>query len=173
MKVYTLTKEVAEQNIDELLELHNLIPFQNWTEKDLLKEEDSERIFKDKWKLSSVCTNDNKFIGACFAFINNQTQILENDNFLYLHRIAVLPEYRFRGIGSKMIKYTCQEFYKIYPENKSSGIIVSTPIKSTNSYNFENAEPFYLKLGFEKIGEKQYDLKLDSILKTTVSQLIQ
>jgi ribosomal protein S18 acetylase RimI-like enzyme len=172
MEIKTLTKEIGILFAKEIVQIHNLIPFQRWTIEDFLLEQDEKRIYKHKWQISSVCSEESILVGICVAFEDNQSIIYNNNNFLYLHRIAVLPEYRLQGIGRDLIKHTCKNFFILNPLENKKKVIVMTPIMALNNIDFENSEGFYRKLGFTKIGEKHYKNKIDSILMISLTELI-
>ena len=163
IKIRTLTKKIAIEFCDEIIELHNLIPFQRWSRNDLFFEKDQKRIFKYKWKISSICFIKNAVRGICFAFEDNQSKINNVSDFLYIHRIAVHKNFRFKDIGTMLIKHTFKNYKKINLQ-KSNKVIVSTPIKAFKKISFDNVEDFYLKLGFHRVGFKKYKNKIDAIL---------
>lgn len=173
METKTLTKEMALEFAEKIVQLHNLIPFQKWSIEDLLLESDEKRTYKSKWEISSVCFIENILVGVCIAFEDNQSNINGVCDFVYLHRIVVQPEYRFRGIGSNLIMHTCKCFHGINSIQNNTSVFVLTPIKALNNMAFENAEEFYLKLGFNKVGEKEYTNKIDSILSAPLKKIIQ
>ncbi len=173
LNIITLTKEIALKYASDIVEVHNLIPFQNWTKDNFLLERDDKRFYKNKWQESSVCFSDSTITGICITFEDCQSNIFGERNFLYLHRIAVLPQSRLKGIGLRLIRHSCKSFQSINQIKNNTNIIVSTPIISLNNLTFVNAENFYLRLGFIKIGEKRYKEKIDSVLKANVSIFIQ
>lgn len=172
MNIITLTKNIAIEFSKEIINVHNLIPFQYWTLEDLTRENDEKRIYKYKWHVSCICFEKNTLAGICVAFEDNQTEVFGNCNFLYLHRIAVAPQFRLNGIGSNMIKYTCNAFKVLKREIANGCVIVGTPIKALDESPFEEAEEFYTRIGFVKIGEKTYDRKIDSILLAKLSKFV-
>lgn len=172
MEVTTLSKELGQKYIEQIVQLHNMIPFQKWNADDFFLEGDKRRIYKNKWEISSICFIKDTVVGICVAFLDNETIINNINDFVYLHRIAVLPEYRNQGIGTNMITYSCNRFKEVYSGENDKEVIVLTPIKSLNKTLFQNAEGFYLKVGFVKIGERNELEKIDSILTARISTLL-
>jgi GNAT superfamily N-acetyltransferase len=172
MEINTLTKEIALNFTEEIIQLHNLIPFQHWSKEDLFLERDHRRIFKYKWEVSSVCFIEKVLCGICVAFEDNQSAINDIRDFLYIHRIVVDPKQRFKGVGTRLMKYTCNNFDKINSLDANTSVIVLTPIEATSKISFDNAEEFYLKLGFNRIGVKKDENKIDAILKVSLNNII-
>jgi len=171
MKIVELNKEMAIKYSDEIVGLHNLIPFQRWSKKDLFLERDVKRVFKYKWDISSLCFIENILSGFCIAFEDAESEINGIRNFLYLHRIAVCERNRLMDVGTNLIRYTCEKYKKMNLE-KTKKIIVKTPINSLNGVTFDCVEDFYLKLGFERIGLDRDKNKVDAILIASLSRVV-
>lgn len=110
-------------------------------------------------ELERIC-----FSGSCseqsirdsFSCDNNYFFIAEEDNkpvgYIelsvaadegYIYNIAVLPEYRKKGIGEALTRYVCELFCDL------SFITLEVRPSNTAAVNL------YSKLGFEKVGERK------------------
>ena len=54
MQIQILSFPITVSYSSQILALHNLIPFQNWDEKDVLSSSDAKRIYRLKWEISHV-----------------------------------------------------------------------------------------------------------------------
>lgn len=64
-----------------------------------------------------------------------------------IHKIYILPETQGKGIGKKLLDFITEKAL----ENQNSAL-------SLNVNRYNNAYQFYVKLGFEKIGEEDIDI---------------
>jgi len=71
----------------------------------------------------------------------------KNDDEYYIERLGVLPDYRHRGIGRKLLEYSIQEIKKRNCGKISIGII---------NENKELKE-WYQTHGFQELGIKRFD----------------
>lgn len=71
----------------------------------------------------------------------------ENDNLYELHNLAVIPEYRHKGYGSKMIEYAKEVVKTLGGSKIKIGIIDESDI----------LKKWYISHGFKYIGNKKFD----------------
>jgi ribosomal protein S18 acetylase RimI-like enzyme len=97
--------------------------------------EDSLEILKDPSKEVYLAIVNYKIIGFIILQINGAFAG-------YIQTVAVLPEWRSRGIGSKLVKFAEERIFKELP---NVFICVS-------SFN-RKAQELYRRLGYEVVGE--------------------
>ncbi|HEX7401123.1 MAG TPA: GNAT family N-acetyltransferase [candidate division Zixibacteria bacterium] len=103
------------------------------------------------------------------ALVNNEIKgfiILQMSGVFvgYLQTVAVLPEWRNRGIGSKMIKFAEDRIFKEFPN----------VFLCVSSFN-RKAQELYKRLGYETVGElKDFIVRGHSeiLLRKTIGPLI-
>lgn len=147
--------------------IHNNIPNQTWSKKDLFADGDLTRRYNEKWKLSQIALLKAEIVGVCIAFLDKDSTV--GKSFLYIHRIAVLSKHRIRGVGSSLIKRVCEEFVMI-GGSRDAPVRVQTP---TGDVVDVGILPFYIKCGFSVIGTKEYPHRCDWILEGSVDRIVQ
>ncbi|SDT68668.1 Predicted N-acetyltransferase YhbS [Mucilaginibacter mallensis] len=115
--------------------------FWGYSEEQILKWNDDLTISKDYIESNNAfkLLNDNKVIGY-YSYIIKEKEIARLDN------LFVLPEYIGKGFG----KYLVNDFLKLMRNLKIKKIILDSE---------PNATEFYLRIGFEKIGEFETSIK--------------
>ena len=115
--------------------------FWGYSEEQILKWNDNLTISKDYIESNNTfkLLNDNKVIGY-YSYIIEEKKIVRLDN------LFVLPEYIGKGFG----KYLVNDFLMRMRNQKIEKIILDSE---------PNATEFYLKIGFEKIGEFETSIK--------------
>lgn len=164
-KLEFLTKEIAENNLDELLNLIDQIPLVNYTKEEIIAEskENGERIFYGKWEHSLILFDENRIVAVVMAYERkkeNNDQYPENT--LYLSELAVSKKYQRKGIAKNIVDI----YLKV---NKEIGFIyleggfnysVQTNSAEWNSYVIN----LYKSFGFRKRAEKIYDNRVDLVM---------
>jgi N-acetylglutamate synthase-like GNAT family acetyltransferase len=115
--------------------------FWGYSEEQILKWNDNLTISKEYIECNNTfkVLNDNKVIGY-YSYIIEEEEIARLDN------LFVLPEYIGKGFG----KYLVNDFLKRMRKQKIKKIILDSE---------PNAMDFYLRIGFEKIGEFETSIK--------------
>jgi len=115
--------------------------FWGYSEEQLLLWNDNLTISKDYIENNDAfkLLNDNKVIGY-YAYIIEEKEIARLDN------LFVLPEYIGKGFG----KYLVNDFLERMRKQEIKKIILDSE---------PNATEFYLRIGFEKIGEFETSIK--------------
>jgi len=151
LEIVCLTSFYASQHLDELLEIHNLIPHQKWARRDMLASCDSRRKYVGKWHFSRVCVVNNTPVGLCIAF--------RLKGSLYIHRLAVAEKWRLHNVATILVYSSANAFIK---QNKTHGeILVQTPKETPPTKSLVS---FYKKLGFMVCDTKQYPNREDYVL---------
>lgn len=167
----TLDFEVACEFVKELTNIHNLIPFQNWPNLELLDSYDKTRIYFNKWQLSSLAYYGKIPVGICTAFVNRNSKWQPNP-YLYFHRLAVLPEHRNAGLGRALFLRSLNQMTTIERLGEISDVILQTPIANKNGEEFKSVEWFYQSMGFVRLGLKEYPNKIDSVMHCSLAELL-
>jgi len=130
MRIIKLNQRLIRENIERLIEIDSIIIDEEgtWTLDNFLME------LNHKWDYSFAMLVDDQIVGFIICSVKG--------NSLYIHRLAVLPEYQGKKIGSTLLKYICEICLK---QNMNS---VTLQVKK---FNIE-AQRFYERHGFERIG---------------------
>lgn len=114
-----------------------------YSEEQILKWSDNLTISKDYIETNYVfaLVNDNKIIGY-YSYIIKE----EEEKNVILDNLFILPEYIGKGFG----KYLMNDFLNRMKNEKFEKITLDSE---------PNAEDFYLKIGFKKIGEFETPIK--------------
>ena len=130
MKIVHLNKEMVLENIGRLIEIDRTIIDEEgtWTVDNFLME------LNHKWDYSLAAFIDNQIGGFVICSV-------KADN-LHIHRLAVLPEYQNKKIGSTLLNHVCELCLK---QNVSSVML------QVKKFNIEG-QKFYERCGFERIG---------------------
>lgn len=95
-------KELTEYNPDELLNLYSVVGWINYTN----KPEILEKSYKNSL-LSLGAYDDGKLIGAIRA-------VGDGVSIVFIQDLLVLPEYRRRGIGTRLLREIVERFSSVY-----------------------------------------------------------
>ena len=130
MRIIKLNQRLIRENIERLIEIDSIIIDEEgtWTLDNFLME------LNHKWDYSFAMLVDDQIVGFIICSVKG--------NSLYIHRLAVLPEYQGKKIGSTLLKYICEICLK---QNMNS---VTLQVKK---FNIE-AQRFYERHEFERIG---------------------
>ena len=123
-----LTRAMAEEQADRLLELINSIPGRSWSRKELLAQR------PDKFRYSRVWLSGNKVLGVVIAS--------RKDEAVHIHQVALDNEYHRRGLGRRA-------YSEIAGLAASEGLstVTANCLKSD-----KGALDFHLALGFASVG---------------------
>jgi ribosomal-protein-alanine N-acetyltransferase len=128
MKIVRLSKKMAIENMNRLIEIDKVILDEPWVEDNFLM------ALNGKWENSFVALEDADIVGFVICSV-------KGDN-MHIHRFAVAREYQGRGVGTLLIEHlfiNCNEHNIVYVTVKS---------KKTN----EKAQRFYERRSFKRIG---------------------
>lgn len=95
-------KELTEYNFDELLNLYSVVGWINYTN----KPEILEKSYKNSL-LSLGAYDDGKLIGAIRV-------VGDGVSIVFIQDLLVLPEYRRRGIGTRLLREIVERFSSVY-----------------------------------------------------------
>ncbi len=120
--------------------------------------EDSVRILRNPSKEVYVAVIKTKVAGFTILDMNGAFKG-------YIQTVAVMPEWRNQGIGSKLIRFAEERIFRDTPN----------VFMCVSSFN-KNAQRLYTRLGYERIGElKDYIVSGHSeiILRKTIAPLME
>jgi GNAT superfamily N-acetyltransferase len=166
-RIHSLTNEVAGTIPEEIIELHNLIPFQHWTIGELFASGDKSRNYYLKWQLSHFATLGKRVVGVCIGFFDRDSK--PADPFFYIHRIVVAKKHRRQKIGSSLVKAFCHT--ALEASQTSYTVVVQTPMPGPES-DAISAFKFYKTIGFVPVGVKSYPNRLDIIFQQRIEALL-
>eukprot|EP01080_Neovahlkampfia_damariscottae_P011960 gene11960-5361_t len=103
----------------------------------------------EKFFLFGIFNKEKKMIGT-FSLQHQPLQYKTNiewsekdsNNFLFIKRLAVIPEYQRRGLGKLCLDFVENEFSGVY-------------IRLDTYYKNENSIKFYEKMGYKNLGVTQ------------------
>ncbi len=148
-----LTQKMCDKHSFEILKLINIIPHIHWNKDDLLNQEND--FYKNKWQYSYVIKNENEeIIGVLIAYfrISDEKHIFDS---LYLHRLAIAPEYQNNGIGTIAVKYFVTKAFKEIPW------LLNISAQTNKDNGNVKVIQFYRNLGFSEMYEVFYPDKKD------------
>ena len=160
--VCRLNKEAASVHAKTIARLADSIPLVDYTEKEILAESKSSRIYHGKWEHSLIVLDNNKPIAIIIGYERDKE---DNDqypeNSIYISELAVDDDYRRQGLARELIKMFLS-FNKsfLYLDGKLTFSI------QTNSAGWnQHVVNLYKSFGFEQVATKQYDNRTDVVLK--------
>jgi len=156
IRIDKLSYIYCQKHCNELLKIINIIPFIHWRCDELLSQK--EDYYGNKWNYSYVIKNSNNIIiGVLIAYfrIADSKHIFDS---LYLHRLAILPEYQNTGIGAETLKFFIKKSFAEIPWLLN--------ISVQTNYNLENEYviKFYRNNGFKDMYKIYYPNKTDILL---------
>ena len=151
-----LSDSYCREHIKDILNLINCIPYINSSFNQILSQE--EDYYKNKWNYSYIIKNDNdKIIGVLIAYfrVADEKHIFDS---LYIHRLAISPEYRNMGIGTKVLEYFIQTSFSQIPW------LLNISVQTNDNYENRHVLRFYKKVGFKEMYKVKYYNKTDILL---------
>lgn len=151
-----LTQAICMDNSQELLDIINIIPFIHWSYDELI----SQKLdyYNNKWNYSYIATNENNIIiGVLIAYFRRADSKNIFDS-LYLHRLAIRPDYQKMGIGTELLRYFINTAFVNIPWLLN--ITAQTNDNASNGYVLR----FYHEFGFQDMYHVQYSNKLDILM---------
>lgn len=167
--IHPLTRDIAKNFNQDLVNIHNLIPNVSWKGFEIIADSLGSRIFKNKWRYSQILINSNlrEIIGLSLAYERDVELPEYIQPSIYIHRAAIKKKYQGQTIGLCMIGFTLENaFINI----KLSSFIkngVTFPVTvQTNEDTITNRKQIMIYEGFGGlvIGKKKYSNKTDLII---------
>ena len=156
LSIIQLSQDYCLKNAGKIIDLINIIPHICWSIDDLLSQK--EDYYGNKWNYSyAIVDKDKKTIGIIIAYfrISDNKHIFDS---LYIHRVAILPEFQNRGIGTHALEYFIYKSFKEIPWLLNITLQTNDEICNTKVINF------YRYLGFERMYNIRYPDKLDILM---------
>lgn len=130
MRIELLSKNMVIENIERLIEIDTTIIDEEgtWKLNNFLTD------LNHKWENSFLAIIDNQIVGFIICSVKKES--------LYIHRLAILPEFQGKKIGKQLLDQICNQVIK----QKFDTIMLQ--VKKFNII----AQRFYEINGFERIG---------------------
>ena len=161
-----LTRRFALGEATTLLYIHNIIPHVRWSTTDLLAGSSPKGVvYTQKWRLSFVVCDGDRTIALLIAY-KRETSDTHPTKAIYVHRLAVAPEYQGKGIGSALLQEALLHYSRAFPE------IETYTVQTNDEAANEKVIEFYKNAGFERFNPVQYPDKLDILLKLEKADLL-
>ncbi len=165
-----LTKELATQHINGLVDLANQIPEVEYTAEMILSEQKGDRQMLGKWAHSLVVLDADTSVAFIMAYereAENNEQYPENT--LYISELAVSSAYQRRGIAHHLLKYFFDKSNKIGMLHYDNALNFSI---QTNSAEWnEHVINLYKSFGFRQRAVKEYANRSDVVLGANANQI--
>ncbi len=163
--IHPLTKDIAINFNQELVDIHNLIPNVSWKGDEIKADSLGSRTFKNKWKYSQIVISSklNEIIGLTLAYERDVEFPEYTQPSIYLHRAAIKKKYQGKTIGLGMIGFTLENaFVRISSFMKKE---VKFPVTVQTNDDIMNQKQIMMYEGFGGtiIGKKYYPNKTDLI----------
>jgi len=160
--VVRLSKDFAQKQISDLVEIINQIPLVNYSSKEILAEKKGGRIFYGKWYHSLVLIDKNKPLGVIIGY---ERKSEKNDqypeNTIYISELGISKQYQKRGLGRKLVQIFLHYNQQIGFKHIKGTLNFSV---QTNSAQFnQHVINLYKSLGFKERALKKYDNKVDLV----------
>lgn len=143
MRIVHLSKKMALENIDRLIEIDKVVLDKPWTEDNFLME------LKGKWGHSLVALEGTNIAGFVICSIKGEN--------LHIHRIAVSPKYQGRGVGTALVEY-------LFDDRNEYNIRHHYITVRTKKYNM-GAQRFYKMQNFKRIGSDGPDYVYKKVIE--------
>lgn len=165
--VQKLSADLARVHSDWLLTTHNTIPYQHWTEADLFADGDARRSYTDKWKISRIALSPTGApLAFCIGFEMQPDSEYYREPGVYLHRLAVAPQFRGRMIGLLLQAETIvQAFCRGLIQSGSTSYPVVLFGQTSESPENNSVLLFHKAAGFREVGKKPYANRTDLVLR--------
>lgn len=156
LHVEKLSEFFCKAYCNEILKLINLIPYINWTIKELLSQ--SEDYYNNKWNYSYVVKNEKEeIVGVLIAYFR-KADCRHIFDSLYLHRFVIDPEYQNKGVGTQVLKYFIARSFAEIPW------LLNISVQTNNEPRNQYVLNFYRHMGFKDMYDIVYPNKLDTVL---------
>lgn len=128
-KINVLTPEFLTQHINEFIAIASDIPLESWKEENYLYE------LPGKWKYSlTILDKENIIVGFIIASQKKES--------IHIHKYAVHPQYRSKGVGLSMLQHF-EKNVKAIGDCKMVSLYVDT--ENSNAIRFYERNGFHLR----------------------------
>jgi len=160
-QVDLLSKEFADREWKQILDIGNRISGIEWSKEYLIADKDEYREYRGKWDHSLVVMNGQEVVAFLIAFEREPKGRVYKFPSFYIHFFAVKDSYQGRGIGKKLLELFFENCEKGFKHLEGKPVVTL----QTNVADFnQKAKDFYRKFGFRKIGRKIYPNRTDWIM---------
>jgi len=157
--IVPLTRVFAEQHVDELLQLHNLIPYQDADRDTFLAPQSAKgQEFAGKWALSLAVIQERQIIGFLTAYLRDVTP-KHPMQAAYIHRLAVRADQQVNHVGASLTACAVALYFAALPW------LLTVSVQTNDESANEHVLRFYRRLGFRHVFGVDYPHKHDALFE--------
>jgi GNAT superfamily N-acetyltransferase len=163
--VYRLSRAIVGTFAGDLVRIHNTIPFQHWTTKEIGADRLDGRVFYSKWRLSHIALVEGRIAALNLAYERPAGGPAYPEDCIYMHRFAVAPELRNRWLGRLFHAHAVDAAFRHVPQFLNR---TRPQVYGQTQATLENAHVlrFYLDgCGFRPVGFVYYPEKVDVVIR--------
>lgn len=146
------SQSLCDEHSEELLNLINIIPYIHWEKQNLLSQ--AEDFYNNKWNYSYILFHEEKIIGILIAYFRRSDDVHIFDS-LYIHRLAIDPNFQKRGIGTTVLKYFVQTSFAKIPW------LLNISLQTNDEISNAHVIKLYKDIGFKAMYNVYYPNKKD------------
>ena len=159
LELVRLTRSYARRQRTALLELHNLIPYVEWSEAELLADADQDgRPYWGRWQMSLVARAGTRPVGLLIGYLREPDD-RHPVEAAYIHRLAVAPDWQRRGVGAGLVTAALEWYFAQLP-----WLLTVTSQTNDESRN-QGVLDFYASLRFRRTYAVPYREKRDILFE--------
>ncbi len=160
--VIPLTRELAERHLGRLFELVTLIRDAPYTPDDILAESKPDgRVMRDKWQHSFAVIEGDEVLGFIMGYLRaGEDSANYPTDTIYVSELAVDTARQGHGLGRRLMDRFL-EAARNDPDTSHLPVSLQTNSADWNA----PVHQFYASLGFEVVGHKAYDNRVDLVMQ--------
>lgn len=162
-RIISLTKNIAKDNISDILKIINQIPLVDYDKEQILADGKGDRLFYGKWEHSLIMFDDSRPIGVILGYErkNENTQQYPI-NSIYISELGISIDYQNQGLGRILVQ-TFLDYNKEIGFKYLDGQLCFSVQTNFAEFN-KHVIDLYTSFGFKQRSLKQYDNRLDTVL---------
>lgn len=154
-----LTRAYARRHQGQLLTLHNLIPYVEWSEQDLMADRGpGGRPFWARWQMSLAARVRGSPVGLLVAYLREPEDRHPLES-AYIHRLAVAKDWQRRGIGEALVCAAIGWYFRQLPW------LLTVTSQTNDELCNQGVLDFYTAMGFGRAYGVMYPNKRDILLE--------
>lgn len=170
LEVTGLTREIAQEHIDDLVRLANQIPEVTYSPEDILADQKGDRLQHNKWDHSLVVFDGGSPVALVMGY---ERQAEGNDQYprdtIYISELAVAQTHQGRGVARRLLAEFFRNSFKSGFRTLKGELNYSI---QTNSAEWnEHVVELYESFGFKKRALKDYPNRTDVVLGVSAEDL--
>lgn len=159
IEIVRLTKAYARRQRDHLLALHNLIPYVEWSEHDLMADSGPDgRPFWGRWQMSLVARVRGRPVGLLVTYLRTPEDRHPLES-AYIHRLAVAETWQRRGVGTGLMHAAVNWYFRQLPW------LLTVTSQTNDEASNQGVLDFYTAMSFTPTYAVIYPDKRDILLE--------